>query len=1141
MKKVFFLSFWRGFPVHFSGPRKGSVGIHSHARQGAVLIVALLGLLSTEGLAQSVLVAKASDGRTAWAVVREGKAPLTEVWVADKGGEPRRVRAFPGRPEGIAWEGDHLYYTDRGLKLPLLRGRTDQTEVEVEIAPGQRWIVALNDGEDAPVSAPPITPLSTPSSPDSRLPTPDLKPDMQPALDAMWQALNLVMEAYDAAQRGDFKNASFSYDRAADWFENLPAEVRKVGMSKAVCRSYAGELRRRAKETGQEMGRGVCADHLRIIGGFLKGYAAAHKDQLPKNLETLKSWVEQQGPAGLLFRAPVDADTGQVSYGYRPPRPGDPDGMPVVWSYYYTGRAVELVRAGDDLRGIDRPLGKAQVDSLFAIGVRALEADSLAGAIQAFKGVTYVAHSWGKGHARLGYAYLKAGQLDRAEAAFQRTIEVDRTVAEAHNGRGLIFMKKNLGLQWAIESFQEALRWNPRYAEARHHIAEIRLKLKQYDARSEAEKAIALDPTYAPPYRLMGDWWDQMQDDYEKAILWYIRYMAMRPQDTEARLQMGRLYLKARNFEGTTKMLMDYAQQHPEEIHILPILAQACLEMKRLDWAQNFYSRYLDGVGPQERVFYEDIRLVVYPEELTEYEAVVKTGQGEAFLKRFWAKRDPDLITPINERLLEHYRRVWYARMNFSARKQPWDRRGEVYIRFGEPDHRSRSDQANFQQSLAVQRVKESMAQDLYGKSADIGTYLGPVYPLKGGRQYDFAFTTGQQGAQEMALLRAGAGDSPERRKQLLNETSIGTDFNTTGMGVEGNFSSTATAQEGTELVPWETWVYTKINGGFEITFTDEFQNDNYDYAPQVLDARIPPDRLRQFSWYAPQAVFQRASAVTPDYYSPKIDAPPLKFYYDLADFRGKDGHSALEVYFGIPQVIGRYLLEQDSTRMVVDRQVALLNLETGATFRTQSELAFQGAGDLTRQPGAFIPDVARLEVPPGKYRLEVTAKDRQSGRMGTYRQDVGIVSYGKGALRLSGLVLAWQVGEGQEGDKFTRHGLRIVPLPTRTFRKGQNIFVYYEVYNLKPDSTGVTRHSVEYTLKTEAGGVLSRVLPGFTGAKPEVAVSQTQAGRQEAEYRYIELDLQGLSPGKGTLTVTVKDLNSGQATMRELVFTMAE
>ena len=46
---------------------------------------------------------------------------------------------------------------------------------------------------------------------------------------------------------------------------------------------------------------------------------------------------------------------------------------------------------------------------------------------------------------------------------------------------------------------------------------------------------------------------------------------------------------------------------------------------------------------------------------------------------------------------------------------------------------------------------------------------------------------------------------------------------------------------------------------------------------------------------------------------------------------------------------------------------------------------------------------------------------------------------------------------------------------------------------------------------------------------------------KQAAEYRYIELDLGGVTPRKCTLTVTVRDLNSGEAVARDLVFTMAE
>ena len=1073
----------------------------------ALLAIVLTGLWMAEGFSREVeiLTAHAQDRRTAWAVMREGFTAITEVWVAVPDGAPRRVRTFPGRPEGMAWEGDRLIYADRGLRLPLVKGQAD--EAEAVIAPGQAWAVGLTGEEDAPVKEEQekeergkrkekrekeqgndspflLSPFSFPLAGEGG------GAEVQRAVDAMWEGLNLVMTAYGAAQTGDFKGASASYERAASWFEKMPAEVRKVGMSRAVFRRYAEALRLRAKADGQAMGRGVCADHLKAIGGFLKRYVATHGGQFPENLEALKAWLDQQHiPAWVVFRSPVDADSGQIiSYGYRMPQGGDKDGTPVVWSYYYTGRGVELLRSGDRLMVIDRPLGKAQVDSLFAVGLRSLESDSPAVAVRALKAVIYVAPAWGPGHTRLGYAYLKAGQIDRAEAVFQKAIEVDRGVAEAHNGLGMVFTKHPLMLQWAIEEFQKALRWNPQYAEARYHIAEIRLKLKQYDALTEAERVIGLDPNYAPAYRLIGEGYEIMEDDYQNAALWYLRYLSFKPDDSDARLRLGKAYLKTGDFEGTTKVLMDYVQQHPKEgVHVLPVLAQACFEMKRLDWSLTFFKRYLDQIDPAERALYEDIRPLASPEEIAEYEAALKMGQREVFLRRFWAKRDPDLSTTVNERLLEHYRRVSYARLYFSKGKQPWDRRGEVYIRFGEPDYRSRSDEVNFRQNMAVQRVRERMTGDIYGEKAQVlsTNEFSPVWPV---------------------------GQSP-----------------------------------------WESWVYTKVGDGFEVTFTDELMGGAYDFAP-LPHMNTGPERrgyaplrpmtrpINMLLWYWPQRVVERFSALMPDYYVPKDDAPPLKFYYDLADFRGtQEGCSTLEVYYGIPQVIGRYLPEQDSTRMIVERQAALLNLETGAIYRTQGELVFQSSGDLTRQPGAFVPDVVRLEVPPGTYRLEVTATDRQSGRTGTYRQDVGIVPYGRGPLSLSRLALAWQAGEGQAEDKFTRHGIRVVPLPTRTFRKGQNVFVYYEVYNLRPDVAGLTHHSVEYTIKTEGGGIISKMFPGFVGKRPEVAVSQTQTGVQEAEYRYIELDLSGLSPGQGTLTVTVKDLKSGEAVSRELAFTMAE
>ena len=89
---------------------------------------------------------------------------------------------------------------------------------------------------------------------------------------------------------------------------------------------------------------------------------------------------------------------------------------------------------------------------------------------------------------------------------------------------------------------------------------------------------------------------------------------------------------------------------------------------------------------------------------------------------------------------MEHYRRVWYALTEFSKNKKPWDVRGEVYIRFGEPDHRSRSDEPNFKQSLKVQRVKERLAFNIYKGDVGAHTFVGPVYPVRGLGQLDGAW-----------------------------------------------------------------------------------------------------------------------------------------------------------------------------------------------------------------------------------------------------------------------------------------------------------------------------------------------------------------------------------------------------------------
>lgn len=60
------------------------------------------------------------------------------------------------------------------------------------------------------------------------------------------------------------------------------------------------------------------------------------------------------------------------------------------------------------------------------------------------------------------------------------------------------------------------------------------------------------------------------------------------------------------------------------------------------------------------------------------------------YLARFWKKRDPSPTTDANEYKDQFEKRVEYALLHYSdpAGSRPWDQRGDVYVRLGEPDEK---------------------------------------------------------------------------------------------------------------------------------------------------------------------------------------------------------------------------------------------------------------------------------------------------------------------------------------------------------------------------------------------------------------------------------------------------------------------
>ena len=801
-------------------------------------------------------------------------------------------------------------------------------------------------------------------------------------------------------------------------------------------------------------------------------------------------------------------------------------------------------------------LSPAESDSLTALEARRLRAREDSVAIASLTRLIEAHPDSARLISRLGYAYLKAEDFDAAEKAFKTAIKLGKRLPEAYVGLGLVYVEQPSSGVTALYGYRRAL--------------------------GQAKRATKIDSTYAPAYRLLGEVHERFQEDHDKAIGYFLKYVELEPGDPDGLYYFGLACVRAGNPDLVIEHITPALVTHSHEVRLLPLVAQAYFVKERYGIALEYFERYVQNLEEAERALYTDISHVASARELEEYRSTPEEEQV-AYLERFWRRRDPDILTRINERIIEHYRRVWFARTFFSKKIHPWDRRGEVYIRYGEPDHRSRSIQRQMAMNPSVDALRMRAAMDMYGHEASYLTFTGPVFPIRSRNEHfgaDFTdLMAADMGTDNLADFEPenvppaespfadimSDPEAPELVQDLISDftnedtreelSDIGTDWarldESMNLDVNLNFGGYApvTMKNTGALVPWESWVYTQVNRGIEITFTDETGNGRFDFAPipplattaGMRDARIASRITR----HAPEIVYKKTAADVPDYYRPGLMGEPVEFYYDLANFRGSDGQSTLEVYYGIPTGQVETARDADSTYVHVKCFLALADEGHANIYRDARELVYRSADTLRTARGTFVPELLKLDVPPGKYELQVQLKDEISGHTGLYKQAVMVPDYSVEELQISGIQLASDISdEGITKEQFRKGDVWVIPMPSRAYRHAQKVYAYYEIYNLTRDSFGQTKYSAEYAIRSSfqyGSGVLNAVARGvgflFRNRKPQVSVTYEQTGREGSEREYFELVLSKAKPGINTLEVTIEDLVSGQTATREIRF----
>lgn len=726
----------------------------------------------------------------------------------------------------------------------------------------------------------------------------------------------------------------------------------------------------------------------------------------------------------------------------------------------------------------------------------------------------------GAGWALLGEAYLSRGLLRQAEEAFNTALTFTNGHARAHTGLGQITLRRGGDFKKAVDAFREAILIDPNYLYAYCYLAQAYLDRDMTDGEDYVLEALKRDPSFSLGWRILGDWFLSLEDDRQARDA-YNKYLALEPDDTEVAVRLGRVLLRLNDFAQIDRLIAPIQRAKPEASDLVPVVAIKNLRVKRYEESTRLFNRFLSQIDARERSLYEDIRPVISDNEQSAY-AALPDAEQKVFRERFWREKDPDLSSAFNERQLTHYERVWVARQDYGQEVYPWDQRGAVFVRYGQPDYRTRSGWTPILPPARVQEVKERMYRELYTYPPE-GELIGPVFPIRSDR----GISISQEN--ELAVQDEGIQD---------NSFNAGLDRQT----VEGQYTNNTslesyapvTLQNDNSIVPWESWVYLDVNGGMVFDFTKEMGGvSGYDFAPIPP---IPPTMLKstiRVAEYAPTIAFQRAVSTKPDNFRQPIVLPIERFFYDVSDFRGGTQKTRVDVSYLIPLSQLTVVTDGQNPQVVVERALALADSTYTVVYRQDKRI--QMPADTSLASGQAILDVMRQDVPAGQYHMTMTVTDVMSGRVGKLTRELTVEPYGHDKLLLSDLMLVKSFSDTLRDIRFRRGSWEVKPNPERSYVDKQDLAFYCELYNLMKNEFGQTNYKVTTAVKAIDEKASMRSFGAVV--QPEVSLSYEQVGDQVWERLRLEVDLSNAQPGPNRLVLVIEDLVAGTRVAKETTF----
>jgi GWxTD domain-containing protein len=432
----------------------------------------------------------------------------------------------------------------------------------------------------------------------------------------------------------------------------------------------------------------------------------------------------------------------------------------------------------------------------------------------------------------------------------------------------------------------------------------------------------------------------------------------------------------------------------------------------------------------------QDVKYIITPEERSVFLNLTTDEERERFIEQFWRRRDPDPGSPDNKYKEEHYRRIQYANDVFAAGIPGWmTDRGRIYIMYGKPD-----------------RIETHPIGGRYQRRQEEGGGITSTYPFE---RWEYRYIEGIGDDIELEFVDYSGGNfyklskDPSEKDEFLHVPWAGnTDAENDPLPgqdpaemrwarIAGFRPDGTTRLQGItgEMARYTLFARTELAASLQKPPSIRFKDLQSDVSARITYNLLP---------FSAHIFFLRMTGDS-DLAPLTLQIPNESLSYENA---GDQRRSRLQVYGRISGLSGITVFEFDDE---------IVNELTDAQWEAQKY-----SSSVYSRP---------LRLPPGRFKLTVMLKDAISGKLGSIEQGITAPGFPLDRPTASPVIVSSELlpvsSEDLKKDPYVFGRFRVRPRLDATFHKGENLGVYFEIYNIALDfSKAKPSVKVEYQIQ---------------------------------------------------------------------------